>query len=167
MVASEIQKPVHSCGTTAKATGFNDSFVFARGTQLRSSQSTNLNLQIDGAVTLRKTVITLQNGCQLYSLASRSISSFTLKELALSIRPSAGSTPSSTIDAHAPVADGVLVDLPLWGTSVINLAVECADGRYFGSLTALSPVYDHVLKFLKRNHVRKLREVMDVSDVVQ
>jgi hypothetical protein len=31
-VASEIQKPVHSCGTTAKATGFNDSFVFARGT---------------------------------------------------------------------------------------------------------------------------------------
>jgi hypothetical protein len=49
--------------------------------------------------------------------------------------------------------------------------VECADGRYFGSLTALSPVYDHVLEFLKRNHGRKLREVMDadidISDVIQ
>jgi len=45
------------------------------------------------------------------------------------------------------------------------------DGRYFGSLTALSPVYDHVLKFLKRNHGRKLREVMDadidISELIQ
>jgi hypothetical protein len=31
-VASETQKPVHPCGRTAKATGFKDSFVFARGT---------------------------------------------------------------------------------------------------------------------------------------
>jgi hypothetical protein len=31
-VASETQKPVHPCGITAKATGFKDSFVFARGT---------------------------------------------------------------------------------------------------------------------------------------
>jgi hypothetical protein len=28
----QIQKPVHSCGTTASATGFDDSFIFARGT---------------------------------------------------------------------------------------------------------------------------------------
>jgi hypothetical protein len=32
-VTSEKQKPVHSCGTTAKATGFDDSFIFCRGTQ--------------------------------------------------------------------------------------------------------------------------------------
>jgi hypothetical protein len=49
--------------------------------------------------------------------------------------------------------------------------VECADGRYFGSLRAPGPVYEHVLEFLKRNQGRKLREVMDaeidISDVIQ
>jgi hypothetical protein len=81
------------------------------------------------------------------------------------------STPLGTIDAHAPVADGVLVDLSLWGTSTIGLAVQCPDGRYFGSLRAPGPVYAHVLEFLKRNHGRKLREGMDaeidISDVIQ
>ena len=43
MVASEIEKPVHSCGRTAKATGFDDSFIFARGTHFRSSETINLN----------------------------------------------------------------------------------------------------------------------------
>jgi hypothetical protein len=81
------------------------------------------------------------------------------------------STPLGTTDAHAPVADGVLVGLSLWGTSIIGLAVQCPDGRYFGSLRAPRPVYDHVLEFLKRNHGRTLREVMDgeidISDVIQ
>ena len=81
------------------------------------------------------------------------------------------STPLGTMDAHAPVADGVLVDLSLWGTSIIGLAVQCPDGRYFGSIRAPGPVYDHVLEFLKWNHGRKLREVMDaeidISDVIQ
>jgi hypothetical protein len=57
----------------------------------------------------------------------------------------------------------VLVDLSLWGTSIIGLAVQCPDGRYFGSLRVPGPVYDHVLEFLKRNHGRKLREVMDAE----
>ena len=35
------------------------------------------------------------------------------------------STPLGTMDAHAPVADGVLVALSLWGTSIIGLAVQC------------------------------------------
>ena len=81
------------------------------------------------------------------------------------------STPARHHGRNAPVADGVLVGLNLWGTSFINLVVECADGRYFGSLRAPGPVYAHVLEFLKRNHGRKLREVMDaeidISDVVQ
>jgi hypothetical protein len=51
------------------------------------------------------------------------------------------------------------------------LVVECPDGRYFGSLRATSNVYDQVLEFLKHNHGRKLREVMDaeidISDVIQ
>lgn len=34
------------------------------------------------------------------------------------------STPSGIMDANAPVADGVLVDLSLWGTSIIGLAVQ-------------------------------------------
>jgi hypothetical protein len=34
------------------------------------------------------------------------------------------STPLGTMDANASVADGVLVDLSLWGTSIIGLAVE-------------------------------------------
>jgi hypothetical protein len=64
----------------------------------------------------------------------------------------------------------VLVDLPLWGTSIIGLAVQCADGKYFGSIRTPRNVYDHVLEFLKRTHGRKLREVMDaevdISDVI-
>jgi hypothetical protein len=36
------------------------------------------------------------------------------------------STPLGTLDAHAEVADGVLVDLSLWGTSIIGLVVECS-----------------------------------------
>jgi hypothetical protein len=59
----------------------------------------------------------------------------------------------------------------LGGTSVINLVVDCADGKYFGSISASANVYDHVLEFLKRHHGRKLRELMDgeidISDVMQ
>jgi hypothetical protein len=69
-----------------------------------------------------------------------------------------------------PFADGVLVGLSLWGTSIIGLAVQCPDGKYFGSSRASSNVYDHVLEFLTHNHGRKLREVMDAeidtSDVI-
>jgi hypothetical protein len=75
------------------------------------------------------------------------------------------------MDAHAPVGDGVMVDLNLWGTSIIGLAVQCPNGRYFGSIGAPGPVYDHVLAFLKRSQGRKLREVMDgeidISNVIQ
>src|SRR2546423_10954005 len=52
------------------------------------------------------------------------------------------STPPGTLDAHAPVADGVLVDLSLWGTSIIGLAVQCPDRIYFGSIRAPSNLYD-------------------------
>jgi hypothetical protein len=81
------------------------------------------------------------------------------------------STPSCTIDEDAPVADGVLVDFSQWGTMTIGLAVQCPDGRYFGSIRAPGQVYDHVVEFLNRNQGRKLREVMDaeidISDVIQ
>jgi hypothetical protein len=83
----------------------------------------------------------------------------------------AWSTPLGTLDAHAPVADGVLFDLSLWGASIINLVLECPDGKYFCSIRAPRNVYDHVFDFLKHNHGRKLREVMDaeidISDVIQ
>jgi hypothetical protein len=46
---------------------------------------------------------------------------------------------------------------------VIGLTVECPDGNYFGSLRVPSNVYDQVLEFLKQNHGRKLREVMDAE----
>jgi len=75
------------------------------------------------------------------------------------------------MEANAPVADGVLVDLSLWGTSIIGLAVQCPGGRYFGSIRTPASVYDHVLQFLRQNHGRKLREVMDaeidISDIIQ
>ena len=65
----------------------------------------------------------------------------------------------------------MLVDLSLWSTSIIGLAVQSPDGKYFGSLRAPSNVYNHVLEFLKRSQGHKLREVMDsevdISDVVQ
>ena len=81
------------------------------------------------------------------------------------------STPLGTMDANASVTDGVLVGLSLWGTSIIGLAVQCPDGKYFGSIRAPAQVYDQVLEFLKRNYGRKLREVMDseidICDVIQ
>ena len=81
------------------------------------------------------------------------------------------STPLGTMDVPPTVADGVLVGLSLLGTSIIGLAVQCPDGKYFGSISAPEPVYDHVLESLNRNHGRKLREVMDaeidISDVIQ
>jgi|GEM_PF-2022664 hypothetical protein len=52
------------------------------------------------------------------------------------------STPLGTMDAHALVADGVLVALSLWGTSIIGLAVQCPDGKYFGSIRVPSNLYD-------------------------
>jgi hypothetical protein len=62
-------------------------------------------------------------------------------------------------------------DLNPWDMSIIGVAVQCPDGKYFGSIRAPGPVYNHVLEFLKRNHGRKLREVMDaeidISDVIQ
>jgi hypothetical protein len=77
------------------------------------------------------------------------------------------STPSGTMEEDAPVADGVLVDLSLWGTLIIGLAGQRPDGKYFGSITAPEPVYDHVLNFLKRNHGRKLMDAeIDISDVI-
>jgi len=42
----------------------------------------------------------------------------------------------------------VLVDLSLWGTSIIGLAVQCPDRKYFASIRVPRNVYDHVLEFL-------------------
>ena len=74
--------------------------------------------------------------------------------------------PYALAGSHALVADDVLV-----GVSLIGLAVQCQDGKYFGSIRASAHVYNHVLEFLKRHHGRKLREVMDaeidISDVIQ
>ena len=47
-------------------------------------------------------------------------------------------TSSGTMDANAPVADGVLVDLNLWGTSIIGLTVQYPDGIYFGSIREIA-----------------------------
>jgi hypothetical protein len=73
------------------------------------------------------------------------------------------STPLGTMDANPPVVEGVLVDLSLWGTSIIGLAVQCPDGKYFGSIRVPRNVYDQVLEFLKRYHGRTFREVMDAE----
>ena len=57
------------------------------------------------------------------------------------------------------------------GHDIIGLAVQCPDGKYFGSIRLPRNVYDRVLEFLKRNHGRKPLEVMDaeidISDVIQ
>jgi len=36
------------------------------------------------------------------------------------------STAIGTMEVHPTIADGVLVDLSLWGTSIIGLAVQCS-----------------------------------------
>ena len=57
------------------------------------------------------------------------------------------------------------------GHNHIGLAVQCPDGRYFGSIRVTRDVYDRVLEFLRRNHGRKLREGMDteidISELIQ
>jgi hypothetical protein len=67
------------------------------------------------------------------------------------------------------VADEMLVRLNLWGTSVINLAIQYPEGKYFGLIRVPTNVYHQVLEFLKRNRGQKLREVkdgdVDISDV--
>jgi hypothetical protein len=45
----------------------------------------------------------------------------------------------------------------------IGIPVQCHDGKYFGAIRAPRNVYNHVLEFLKRNHGRKLREVVDAG----
>jgi len=76
------------------------------------------------------------------------------------------STHLGTMDAHPTVADSVLVGLSLLGRSIINLVVECADGRYFGSISGAgfrrTTTY---FTFLTRNCGRKLCEVMDAEIV--
>jgi hypothetical protein len=85
--------------------------------------------------------------------------------------PPRWATPLGTLDTNAPIGDGVLVGLSLWGTTIIGLAVQCPDGKYFCSVRAPANVYGHVLEFLKRNQGRKLREVIDseidISDLIQ
>jgi hypothetical protein len=66
--------------------------------------------------------------------------------------PERWATPVGTYDADAPVADGVLVGLSLWGRSIIGLAIERPEGKYFGSIRAEGNVYNLILDFLKRNH---------------
>src|SRR5262249_54442231 len=63
-------------------------------------------------------------------------------------------TPRGTLDANAPVEDGVLVELSFWGTTIIGLAILCPDGKYFGSLRTTGNVYDRALEFLKQNRRR-------------
>ena len=85
--------------------------------------------------------------------------------------PPRWATPLGTLDTNAPIGDGVLVGLSLWGSTIIGLAVQCPDGKYFCSVRAPRNVYDHVLEFLKQNQGRKLREVIDaeidISDAIQ
>ena len=61
--------------------------------------------------------------------------------------------------------------LNLWGTSIIGLAVQCPDGKYFGSIRVPCDAYDHVLEFLKRNHGgnygKSWMRKIDISDVIQ
>ena len=60
------------------------------------------------------------------------------------------STPLGTMDANAPVRDGILVDLSLWGTSIIGLAIQWRDGKYFGSIRVPRDVYDRVLELIAK-----------------
>lgn len=51
----------------------------------------------------------------------------------------------------------------MWvGTSNITLVVQCADGRYYGSVrTQHREVYPWVLDFFRRNRGWRLREVIE------
>jgi hypothetical protein len=77
--------------------------------------------------------------------------------------PHRWSTPLGTQTENAPVEDGVLADIHVWvGTFNITLVVQCADGRYYGSIrTPSREAHLWVLDFLRRNTGRRLRDVID------
>jgi hypothetical protein len=64
---------------------------------------------------------------------------------------------------NAPVDDGILIEARVWvGTFNITLIVQCADGKYYGSIrTPSREAYPWVLDFLRRNKGRRLREVVE------
>lgn len=69
------------------------------------------------------------------------------------------SAPSGTMDANAPVADGMLIDPSLWATTIIGLVCDAATESIRLDQSAGPGLR------------RKLREVMDaeidISDVIQ
>jgi hypothetical protein len=83
------------------------------------------------------------------------------------------STPLATMQENAPVDDGILIEARVWaGTFNITLIVQCADGRYYGALRALSrEAHLWVVDCLRRNTGRRLRDVaekeMDFPEAVQ
>jgi hypothetical protein len=75
------------------------------------------------------------------------------------------STPLGTMQENAPVDEGILIEARVWaGTFNITLIVQCADGRYYSALRALSrEAHLWVLDFLRRNTGRRLRDVIDTE----
>jgi hypothetical protein len=72
-----------------------------------------------------------------------------------------------TMQASAPVDDGILIEARVWaGTFNVALIVQCADGRYYGALRALSrEAHLWIVDFLRRNTGRRLRSVLEEADV--
>jgi hypothetical protein len=73
------------------------------------------------------------------------------------------STPVGTIEENVPVDDGILIEARVWvGAFNITLIVQCAEGRDYRALRALSrEAHLCVLDFLRRNKGRTLRDVID------
>jgi hypothetical protein len=78
---------------------------------------------------------------------------------------------SSGLDEDAPVADGVLVDLSLGGTSVIGLAVQCPTENILGRskrrvryTTTFLTSYNATRG---ENSVKFMDAEIDLSDVIQ
>jgi hypothetical protein len=75
--------------------------------------------------------------------------------------PSHWVSPKGLQDEHAPVAEGVLIDLRFWeGGSNITLVVQCPDGKYYAALKTIRPVSRNLILFLLRNKGRQLNEIL-------
>jgi hypothetical protein len=70
-------------------------------------------------------------------------------------------------DNKAVVEDGMLIENRVCaGTKNITLIVQCADGKYYGTIrVSRREVYPCVLEFPGRNRGRKLQDIME-KDIV-
>ena len=61
---------------------------------------------------------------------------------------------------HAPVDNGILVDMREWeDSSTVVVVVRCRNAKYYGTIKTSPDYYEAVVQFLRLNMNRRLQEI--------